>query len=782
MTTSSNGDELNDLSDAINRSIDQIVDRNMNVVGMPSISKLYSRINSDSPKNTIINGLEQMFNEGTINDDLYTMFMNNRYLREFDDEVDTVCRYMTKLEEAILAQKDAVLSADHFSKQYLSAEPDIIGDKGSSLFDQQWKDMMKKYKIEKLIEDMYYNTSKYGEQFIYRVPYSYAIGKLLATKTNTPVVKPSSFAYREDAVITESTFDRFRTTYLLSVNSESCTIRNVDSSETVFTESAPQVLRESVEKSTDNGQVTVEKMAPLFTDKEESFNIGIEINTSGMIDSAILEHYNAVKVRSKYSTSLAESYKAYSEAGENKKDIKAAGSLKFPGYSPEGLSSDGLISPTADDKEKIVDVKAPGCVVKVLKRDQIYPIYIDDMCMGYYYLELRSQDESNAMMGFRNMLGNPITTSRAEARNSYNNVSSPNQDYTIRYIAGELSKFIDKQFVNANQDLAKEIYMILKYNDLFNTPSIDLIRVTFLPPEDVVHSFFNQNPDTHRGVSDIDKGLVPAKVYTSLYMTTAIGTITRGFDKRVYYVKQQVDQNIAGTLLNTINQIKQGNFGIRQFQSINTILNITGRFNDYVIPTNSSGDPPIQFEVMPGQQFEAPSELMERLEEMAINSTGIPLELIQARQSLDYAMQLTMSSSKALRFCYKRQELFQEIITNLINPIYNYEYGENIRIKITLPPPSFINITNTNQLVDNTKTFVQSLVDIEIPENNDDPDNAKLRSDYFTALFYKYIGTHIDVSSHKEILDRCKVALKKDYPESHADTSGENGEEDYGQY
>lgn len=57
-----------------------------------------------------------------------------------------------------------------------------------------------------------------------------------------------------------------------------------------------------------------------------------------------------------------------------------------------------------------------------------------------------------------------------------------------------------------------------------------------------------------------------------------------------YYVKQTVDTNIAQTLLNTINQIKQSNFGIRQFQNINNILNITGRFNDYVIPTGASGE------------------------------------------------------------------------------------------------------------------------------------------------------------------------------------------------
>ena len=389
--------------------------------------------------------------------------------------------------------------------------------------------------------------------------------------------------------------------------------------------------------------------------------------------------------------------------------------------------------------------------------------------MGYYYFELKTTNDSESFMGFKNILGDPLTNMRGDSRTAFNNVDNQRQDETIKYVAGQLSKFIDKQFVNNNQDLAKEIYMILKYNDLFNTPSVDLIKVTFVPPEDMVHFYFKQDPVTHRGISDLDKALIPAKIYSSLYVTSSIGNLTRSQDKRVYYVKQTVDTNIAQTLLNTISQIKQSNFGIRQFQNINNVLNITGRFNDYIIPTNASGEPPIQFEIMPGQQIEAPTDLMDKLEEMAINSTGIPIEIIQARQSIDYAAQLTMSSSKVLRFCYKRQELLQDKLSLLISPIYNYEYDESINIDVTLPPPSFINITNTNQLVDNVKGFVQSVVDVELADTQDE----KLRAIYSRELFKHYLGTHLDVASHSAILDRSKILAQKETSESH-DNGGES--------
>ena len=94
----------------------------------------------------------------------------------------------------------------------------------------------------------------------------------------------------------------------------------------------------------------------------------------------------------------------------------------------------------------------------------------------------------------------------------------------------------------------------------------------------------------------------------------------------MYYVKQSVEQNIAKTMLKTINEIKKSNFGVRQVENINNVLNITGRFNDYIIPRSADGTSPIEFEVMQGQQIEIKTELLNLLEESAINITGVPIE------------------------------------------------------------------------------------------------------------------------------------------------------------
>lgn len=754
LSTPQQSRDLQDLNDQINANIDNIVNANMDTIGEPSVTKLYARIadaNKSTGSNQITASLESMFDSGIMTEDLYGMFMSNRHLRELDTEIDTVCKYMPKLEEALEVQKDCVLSADHFSKDFLNLTyPGYSID--AAVFAERSKDLKKKYKLARLVEEIYGDTTKYGERYIYRVPYKTAIGRLLATKPDTKLTPPTGR-------FTEGSDERpINEYFMLTMDDKSFTIEDgikgsvVNEAATILTEAASGI---------DKGKMV---STPILG-ANQKFNIAIEISKSGVLESAVYAHKEAMEKRKVYS----ESSMASLHESASKKDLNAKGNIEWGDQKIDDRviqANDGLIG---GNRIEPVRVDVNGCVVKKLKRDHVIPIYIEDICMGYYYFEIRTIDNSDAFMGFKNLFGDPLTNLRGGTSNSMHNfVDNNRQDEAIKFVAGQLSKFIDKKFVNHNQDLAREIYMILKYNDLFNTPSIDMIKVTFIPPEDMVHFHFNLDEETHRGISDLAKSLVPAKIYSSLYITDAIGHLTRGQDKRVYYVKQTVDTNIAQTLLNTISQIKQSNFGIRNFQNINNVLNITGRFNDYVIPTNASGDPPIQFEVMPGQDIQSPTELMDSLEEMAINATGIPIEIIQARQSVDYAMQLTMSSSKVLRWCYKRQELFQDQLSDLITSIYNYEYDESVEIKVTLPPPSFINVTNTNQLVDNTKAFVQSLVEVELANEEDD----RLKNVYTSALFKHYLGTHIDTSAHKNILDKCKLELKKETDESHSNGAG----------
>jgi len=289
---------------------------------------------------------------------------------------------------------------------------------------------------------------------------------------------------------------------------------------------------------------------------------------------------------------------------------------------------------------------------------------------------------------------------------------------------------------------------MLKYNDQFNINANNYndIKVTFLPPEDVVHFYFDLDEDTKHGVSDLKRALVPAMFHCLLDLSTTVGLVTRAQDKRIYYVKQNIETNVARTLLNVVNQVKKGNMGIRQMESMNNILNIVGRYNDHIVPLGPSGDAPIQFEVMHGQQIDTPEILLNKWEETAINSTDVPLELINATLSMDYAIKYTMSNSRFLRKVFKRQFIAERRLSEILTRIYNYEYGELEQVTVSLPAPTFLSMSNGGQLLQNTKDYVQQIADLEYTE--DGPE----KKEFIKMMMRHLLATHMNT----ELIDKFK--------------------------
>ena len=239
----------------------------------------------------------------------------------------------------------------------------------------------------------------------------------------------------------------------------------------------------------------------------------------------------------------------------------------------------------------------------------------------------------------------------------------------------------------------------------------------------------------------------------SLYTTNTLGMITRGHDKRVYYVKQNIDSNISKTLLNTINQIKKSNFGSRELTSMKNMLNIQGKFNDLLVPVGASGDSPINFEIMQGQDINPQTELLETLEEMAISSTDVPYEFIQSSKMVDFATRLTMSNGKFLRSIFKRQAITEIFYSTIVSKVYNYEYEENDNLEVMLPPPAFLNISNANQMIQSVNDFVGYILEMEMEEETDE----NIKAIYSKKLKLHYLSTYLDMKAIKKYKDQSLI-------------------------
>ena len=705
--------ELTHLTDRINDSMGKIINDINYSTGLSSISTLYAKAIDYQNDPKVADGFDNLFKDMANDGSVYNVFFNNRSLRLFDAEIDMICKYMPMLEDAIGVLCDNVISSDHFSKDFIFiSDENVSVENNKELFYNNIKVLKDKYDLLIKFQDIIYNTSKYGERFYYIVPYERAIKKLLDNPDNKFVTSHEAMSLTESGILKQT-----------------------------------PALKES-------GDVFVNTI----NKKEQSLDVEFTFNMSNSLSKEIVAHEAAVN-RLKH---IKESALNFNEATTSTVSLVANDKLDAsPFY--DDTTSNGLIVAGDNRFNTKEDWGLNGCVFKELNRYKIIPVRIEDLILGYAYLEndrygLDDDFPVSDTTTPVNAMGINVATDLEATKNS-----AVISDSIVKTVASKLSAAIDTKFIKLNKDLSKEIYTVLKHD--LQAGKKNKYNVTFLPPDDVVHCYYKLDPDTYRGISDLYKSMIPAKLFIGLYITNTIGAMTRAQDRRVYYVKQSgIDTNISKILLTTIDQLKRQNFNIRQLESMKNVLNILGRFNDFVIPTDNSGNAPVQFEVMQGQQIDPQTDLMEKLQSMAVNSTDVPFEIVQARQSMDYAIQASMSNSRFLKKIYNRQTIANRFLSSIMTKLYRGEFNNPTAvIKVNLPTPMFLNLTNTNQIIQNANDVAQAAMEAF---SDDLDDNAK--QIFFNNLKGKMLESYIDM----EMIMRVKEATKIEYAANQQDDQG----------
>lgn len=746
LTTSDNRKQQAKLRNDIYKAIEGLNNRSYENTGLNNISTMYTRLINTMKDPNLPKSFEEIFSNDALMNSLSMSYMENKPIYDYDKEIDLVCSYMPKLEEALETKKDHVLSPDHFSKNFLKIKKDSdlsISDTQEDIFNKDIKIMKDKYKLEEFIEESYKKTSKYGEDFVYHVPYSTAIDKMLKDKSkyantmngsNVLGTLTASIQESGDITINNTSIESISESTVIKYNGEKIEDKKIKQQ----LENAPELKVEICKAPYLESLIKDSRFVNINYDK---------INNKSLIHEATVEFQKTIEDGT--NGKVGDKYLNTKETGKLRPFDKTLDDEIIV----DDTAKDGLMDVNNPEDKKKINVR--GCILKSIPRHRVIPIYIDEINMGYYYFEFQENDEYANMTNVNNMFGNKT----AEIINSDKNARM--QDVLLKSIASAISDKLDKTFINNNQDLTKEIYSILKYNDLYNIEKTETkMKVTYIPPEDMTHCYFTKDPVTHRGISDLAKALIPAKLWVCLNLTYIVGNMTRGQDKRVYYVKQQVDTNISQTLLTTIDQIKRSNFGVRQIENINNILNIIGRFNDYVIPVNQSGESPVQFEVMQGQQIEPPTEIMDKLEEQAINSTDVPLEVINARMSMDFATHYTMSNTRFLRKVIKRQSICEEtrMYSGLITRIYNLEYERNDVLKLVLPTPLFLDVSNTSQIIQNVNDLCNNIAEAFLADEEDET----IKNKFIKKVKMDYLSTYINIDKMNEYLTNAKIEAVRD--------------------
>ena len=764
--------------DSIKRKMDDdlegLIDKAKAQNGGTNMADLYARTLARNDTDSL-NEIRSALEDETVLADIMDIYSQNALVRDLDREIDTVCKYMPKLDEALDIKKDNVLSADHFNDDAVRISIENVAGAGitndnNNKSEADGSDLelfARKYDLEAFRNELYSKTAKYGEQFVYIVPYKRALEKLIARTDGASLLS-------EEGILTEESINEG----LQSIN-ETLSFRYTDTDESKLKSFGAQELYDLSESTLSDSS-----LEGLKSNNIEYSGLDIEINKTGVIPGIIAQECNMRRIFSETVSlfgeeSLGSARNAYLSnslyfKNINKKLKKAAQGGTLEG--PTSLADDGLKDldePTkASDAEQL---EIPGAVFEILEHDRVKPIYINNTCLGYYYIEMNDPNGGNAeeQMTFTSTLGG-MRPRRTARENEANGGTSTQDNEVLMKIARKISQRIDKKFVNANQDLAKEIYTVLKYN-ADNNGKTTKLRISFIPPSDIIHSYFELNKKTHRGVSDIVKSLFPAKLYTCLYISNTIALLTRGYDKRLYHVKQTIDTNITSVLLNVINQIKRSNFNLRQIENMNNIMNVTGRFNDLVIPQNANGESPVSFEIMPGQNVEVKTEFMNMLEEMAVNQTGVSLEMVNSRYQESTATHLTMSNSRFLIKVYARQKLYEPILSAIYTKLYQYEYNTNSIIKVELPPPIMLNFTNTSQILSMSQELIQNIVQMKFGTTQNEQEKLA-----FTSLLMEYYyDSFLPMDKINAMADKAKAKTAANKPVSAGMDGGDMGGAQY---
>lgn len=708
----------------IEATVRQIIQRNPSVE-VSNITSLFSRVQlrkvlNDKKSN---DKLMDAFNDDRITNGLLQDYMQNKWIVDLDNEIDLVCRYLPKLEQALEILKYATLTSDNYSKDFINVQTMDYNKDEMSIFISKFDALKKKYELVDKVSSYYDHMSHYGERWVYYVPYSKEVQRLLQRKVQN----------------TRNVWDFSALTNVASGYYESSLLEST-----------------TIKEASD--------IAPALAQNNNCFKIFFD--KSGILDSAITEHSDLVHCLTEsnmYSNSIHEQF--LNEAVSDTKDVTMThaidpNGLELPKGFEDDSSMDGLIVRGKNKSEKETKIKVPGCVIQELERANILPMYAENVFLGAYYLEFKTEENvpyTSKIASRTNMAGTVDSVIGKANQEQGTDYSTKLLNYVSAYIASQ----IDADFVNKNQDLQKEIYAILKHNDVFNDISkTEMIKITFLPADDVIQFAFKKDPKTHRGISDLEASLIPAKLAACIMVTDAIGNMTRGQDKRVYYVRQNVETNISQTLLNVISQIKKSNFGLRQIESMNNILNIVGKFNDYVIPVGQAGDAPVQFEVMPGQQIETNTELLDRLTDMAFSNI-VPKEIMDSISGIDYSAQITTSNIQFIRKVFSRQATLENLLSTFFTNLYNYEYGTNITITCKLPAPIFLQLNNINQIIQSATDYATQLSEMEYPPNdNDNGETEQLKAIFKKNLFRYNLSSYIKIDEIDMIKEQSKLELE----------------------
>lgn len=724
---------------------------------MESIQKILNSLNNEYNE-TNKNNIVELFSKFKFNDIPLSQKIKNKY-QTFQNVIDdifhdqqigiaqmiygqeayrflnysnyeSIYNYIPQLAEGLELYCDHIMSPDDFTKTFFNIKYNGKNYNEDKIIKINIDKLNKKYKIKKEARNILKKTLLYGDLFVLTLNINKEISKYLElSKEDTTKYYRSGFNLKEDEK--KSIIDAFR-----------------------------DELKLNKEGTSDN--------------KKEQENTELQNRVNSFEEKIAATMKNNVEFN-------PNSYSYLRKEIEKQKEEK-----------------------DVDQENTLEDVK--GSIFKVvLPKNVIKLVSMDNEEFGYILIETpelvpnesTTQTFSNTLMPTSQMGGSfgsmsprnqqQFSSNPLVGNYAYGNLDQTKYGIITKIFSRHISEQINFKFIKDNPEFSNLIYTLLKQDYILKKK----IVVTYLRPDEVTHFYVNKNIEY--GESLYKKILFTAKIYLAVLTSTFLTKLIRSQSKRAYYIETSLDEDIEQTVQSFVRDIKTKEFKFSDFESVDTVLNSIGSFNDFYIPT-VNGEKPVEIETVEGLDANMEDEFLEYLRKTMISGLGIPPAFL-GYEEVEFMRTLAMQNGRFVRTIIGYQQNLGETFTELykklyineflshkstdyLNLLYKNKTDEEIKketdeleqkserdsininkLEILFPPPASLNMTNLTEQINNSQTLIDFIKKILVGETIEDADYAF----EVTKGITKKIVSSIEWDEYENLIDSItkEYAIKK---------------------
>ena len=297
----------------------------------------------------------------------------------------------------------------------------------------------------------------------------------------------------------------------------------------------------------------------------------------------------------------------------------------------------------------------------------------------------------------------------------------------------------------------------ISYQDFYRKK----FKVQFIPVNYMTHFKINEDPDSHMGVSVLNKSLWYAKLYLSILLFKIITILTKSNDMRVFYIRNAgINKNMVNRVQEIARQLKDRQISFNDLASIQTIFSKVGTYKEAFIPMGKSGERNIEFEIVSGQDVQLNTELMEMLRKGMINNSGVPAVILSYMEEADFARTLTMQHTKYLSRIISLQTEIESSVTEWYKKLMTFDSDIDpdviAQFKFSFSRPKALNAQDMSELISNAQQLTEFIATVLVGED-DQQLNTAIKKDLIQNFFLRGV---FNWKEFEDMVDATKLKLK----------------------